>query len=299
MKISVVIPAYNVEKTLDRCLQSVFACNYSDCEIVVVNDGSTDSTGELLKNYGDRIKVITQHNQGLSMARNNGIKEITGDYFIVVDSDDYIEPGLLDKLAETVQQHDPDLIRFQIREIKGEKVTDYPETAFVEEGKKAFEKIAEFRYVEPAWLYCYKTSYFKENDFRYAKGMVHEDYGLTPLVIVKASKVVSIDYVGYDYIENPGSIMTSPNYEKLKKRVYDTYYQYLELVKYDGGKVYKSFLANSVLIRSKLLNDSDFREFEKLIRQNRIIDNLLDDTLMRKLKKLMMKINLRKTLNMR
>ena len=295
-KISIVIPAYNVEKTLVRCLDSIYANDYPDKEVIVVNDGSKDATGDILKAYGRDIIIVEQENQGLSMARNNGIKKVTGEYFIVVDSDDYIEPELLEKLAQA-SENDPDVVRFQLREIKGDKVSEYPESEFAAlKGPEAFQRISGFKYVEPAWLYMYRTEYWRKNDFAYKKGMLHEDYGLTPLVVVKADKVSCISYCGYNYIENPGSIMTSPNYEKIRKRVYDTFYQYQDLIRYDGGPYYKSFLANSVIIRSELLNLADFREFEKLLKKERVFDNLLDDTLPRKIKKLLMKISLRKYL---
>lgn len=91
--VSVIIPVYNVEKYLARCLDSVVAQTYQNLEIILVNDGSTDASGEICRQYGQsdsRIRLFTQENQGLSAARNTGLDHMNGEYIVFVDSDDYI-----------------------------------------------------------------------------------------------------------------------------------------------------------------------------------------------------------------
>lgn len=95
--ISIIIPVYNVEPWLDECLESVVGQTYENLEIIIVNDGSTDSSGEICEkwaNKGSRIKLFIQENAGLSAARNAGLRNAIGDYYLFVDSDDYIEPNM-------------------------------------------------------------------------------------------------------------------------------------------------------------------------------------------------------------
>ena len=91
-KISFIIPAYNAEKVIEECIRSIIKIDYNNYEIVVVNDGSTDHTEEIIKSYNDaRLKVITQKNSGVSTARNRGLLEASGEYIAFVDADDTLE----------------------------------------------------------------------------------------------------------------------------------------------------------------------------------------------------------------
>lgn len=112
-KVSVVIPAYNAEKTIGRCLDSVLGQRYSGFEVVVINDGSTDKTLEICENYtklDDRFRVFTIRNGGVSNARNVGIEKSSGQYLTFVDSDDMIHPDYLKKMVDAIEQYDTDLV---------------------------------------------------------------------------------------------------------------------------------------------------------------------------------------------
>ena len=101
MRFSVIIPVYNVEKFIGKCLDSVFKQTYSDYEIVAVNDGSTDSSLKILENYqinNPKLKIISQKNKGLGGARNTGISNAKGEFLIFLDSDDYIATNMLETL---------------------------------------------------------------------------------------------------------------------------------------------------------------------------------------------------------
>ena len=103
MKLSIIIPAYNTEKYIKQCIDSVINIRNIENEIIVVNDGSTDRTKDILKEYtenNDRIKVITQENQGASAARNTGIKASKGDYIYFLDSDDWIDTVSFEKIIK-------------------------------------------------------------------------------------------------------------------------------------------------------------------------------------------------------
>ena len=93
-KFSIIVPVYNTEKYLKRCLDSIKSQSFKDYEVIIVNDGSTDNSSDIISKYP--YKIINQENLGLSRARNNGVKEASGDYLIFLDSDDYIEKDLLE-----------------------------------------------------------------------------------------------------------------------------------------------------------------------------------------------------------
>ena len=115
LKISVIIPVYNVEKYLARCLDSLLAQTFTDFEAICVNDGSPDGSANILSEYAkkdSRIKVITQENQGLSGARNSGLKVATGDYIYFLDSDDCIHPQTLEIAYHFITEHNADMVCF-------------------------------------------------------------------------------------------------------------------------------------------------------------------------------------------
>ena len=113
MKLSIIIPVYNTEKYLDRCLQSVLASTHKDIEVIAVNDGSKDNSGHVLDEYAkidNRLKVFHIENGGVSNARNVGIKNATGDYITFVDSDDYILPTMYEEMLEIVKETGVDMV---------------------------------------------------------------------------------------------------------------------------------------------------------------------------------------------
>ena len=113
-KVSIIVPVYNGEKYLERCLESIINQTYKNIEIICINDGSTDESKNILKQYqlkDNRIIVKNFQNGGVSRARNIGIRKATGDFFMFVDSDDYIELNMVDKMMETIKKQDADVVR--------------------------------------------------------------------------------------------------------------------------------------------------------------------------------------------
>lgn len=293
-KFSIIIPVYNVEKYIKKCLDSVFSQTYKDFEVIVVNDGTKDKSMDIVKKYD--VKIINQVNQGLSEARNNGVKEAKGDYILFIDSDDYINKDLLQELSKSLENN-PDLIRFQVCDVVDDKVTEYSEKGFIgKNGKESFELISKYHYVEPAWLYAIKRKYYIDNKFKFKKGAYHEDFGLMPLVIYKSKKVNSISYCGYNYVKRGGSIITDPSYEKKIKKINDMidHFDYLknEIQKMNTESSYiMSFIANSVIMSITDLKNKDYKEYKKKLNDKKVFDYVLSDTLGRKVKKKFVKIS--------
>lgn len=111
--VTIIIPAYNVEKYISKCLDSIVNQTYKDLEIIVVNDGSTDSTGEIIENYVNRysnLRYIYQNNMGVSNARNLALRYANGEYIMFVDSDDYIDTNLIERMVKKSEQKNADLV---------------------------------------------------------------------------------------------------------------------------------------------------------------------------------------------
>ena len=117
MKISIIIPVYNVAQYLDKALDSVVNQTYKDIEIICVNDGSTDNSLQIIENYAKkdkRIKVINQDNSGLYVVRQNGVKVATGDYITYVDGDDWLDADACDKIVSVAENSNADIIQLMI-----------------------------------------------------------------------------------------------------------------------------------------------------------------------------------------
>ena len=293
-KFSIIIPVYNVEKYIKKCLDSIFEQSFKDFEVIVVNDGTKDNSMDIVKNYD--VQVINQKNMGLSEARNNGVKSAKGEYILFIDSDDYIEKDLLKEINKSLDNN-PDLVRFQAKDIIDDNTVIYKEKGFNNlDGVKAFEKIASYHYVEPACFYAIKRTYFNKNNFSFKKGKYHEDFGLMPLVIYKSNIVNSIEYCGYCYVRREGSITTHNDYNKTIKKVEDTIYHYDYLIsEVDKDKkdntFFKSFISNSILIKITELKRKDYKKYLKELKERKIFENLLNDTKGRKLKNFLLKMS--------
>lgn len=293
-KFSIIVPVYNVEEYIDKCLKSIFNQTYKDFEVIVVDDGTEDNSMEIVNKYD--VIVVKEKNSGLSTARNNGVKKAKGEYLLFVDSDDYLEKDLLKNINDNLSDN-PDVLRFQIKEVDEDKETNYNEEGFdTTNGVDAFNKISKYHYIENAWAYAINRKYYLDNNYKFKDGSYHEDFGLIPLVIIKANTVKSISYIGYNYRQRNNSIMNNNDYEKTKKKVKDflNHYKYLikEIDKLNiESSVFKSYISNSLIIKICELKGNDYKEYKKVLKELNVYNNVLSDTLVRKIKKVFFKIS--------
>ena len=212
-KISVILPIYNVEKYLKRCLDSVLNQTFTDFEAICVNDGSPDTSLHILEQYASkdsRIKIVTQANQGLSMARNNGLKVAQGDYIYFLDSDDAIHPKLLEIAYHFATKENADMVCFGYEKSDGTEYT--PKNINIEDIEYVVTKNplklalgnSKFRIPFNAWTKFHKKENLNGVDF--IKGIHYEDYPHTYAVLSKKPKTVSIDAKLYFYTLNMQSI---------------------------------------------------------------------------------------------
>ena len=211
MKFSVVVPVYNVEAYLDDCLHSLQTQDYSDYEVICVNDGSTDGSRKNLAEWEPRfpqMRVIDRENGGLSAARNTGLQAAIGDYVVFVDSDDWVEPMMLNRLAK--EANGEDMICFACRRTDNNTYdTLQPEQ---DRGWSYYNRHAlEHREVPfvCVWQRCYQREFLNDNNLRFREGILHEDNEFTPRACLKAKNVKIIPDVLYNYRVRPGSIMTT------------------------------------------------------------------------------------------
>lgn len=234
-KFSIIIPAYNVADYIETCLNSVFSQNFQDYEIIVVDDGSTDGSYYIIRQFvkdEPRLRMFRQVNSGLSAARNLGISKASGEYLIMLDGDDFLEPDALQKIAAALSaSNSPDILRYQVQDFyeDGHKVPHNEPYFSLTTGVKSFPRLAAYHYTENAWAYVYRTYFFRRHGFKYAEGRLAEDFGLTPLIIAKAESILSIDAICYNYRQRAGSIMHDA--KKLRARVKDSFAQLVPMVK--------------------------------------------------------------------
>lgn len=297
MKFSLIVPVYNVEKYLDKCLSSIFLNTFKDFEVVIVNDGTTDNSEEIINKYLKKYKNITyikQKNKGLSSARNEGVKKAKGDYLLFIDSDDYIEKDMLETLNNNLNDN-PDLLRYQLREIYSDKVVDYTEFGFeTMVGMDAFSKIIKYKYIEVAVLYTYKRSFFLENNFLFKNEIYHEDFALIPIIIARAQSVKSIDYIGYNYLQRNNSIMNNNDYDKMIKKMDDSISAYEDAIsvlnKIENSNVVQHFYANSIIDKYNSLPKNIKKEYKNKLKVLKVFDYLMSNNLKRKIKKIIYKL---------
>ncbi len=134
-KISIIVPMYNSEKHIKKCLESILNQTYEDFELLLINDGSTDITESIIKKYDDdRIKYYKNENQGIGKARNYGIEKSKGEYIVFIDSDDYVEKTMLEKLINKIESDKLDIVicdyyRKNKNRIKEEKLISFENTS--------------------------------------------------------------------------------------------------------------------------------------------------------------------------
>lgn len=304
IKYSFIVPVYNTEKYLKKCLDSLINQTYKDFEIIVVNDGSTDKSSSIISKYQKKYKniiVIDKENEGLSMARNRGVQKSSGKYIIFVDSDDYVSNKLLEEVDKKID--DNDILRFQIATEDEEytKINEYHEEGFESMcGYDAFKYLSSYHFVEPAWCYVIRKNYYIENKFSFKKGVYHEDFGLIPYVIYKARKVKSIDFIGYYYIQRNGSIMNNNDYKKTVKKAFDMIEQYKTMRlfakninrKNNLDDYFLSYISNSVIVKARELKKDEKKVYINELKKLNVIDGVLVNTRIRRFKKYLMKHNL-------
>ena len=206
--VSVIVPVYNVEKYLEECLDSILGQTYKDLEVILIDDGSTDSSGSICDRYAEkdkRIKVIHKENGGLSDARNTGLDIINGDYVLFVDSDDLIKQNMIELLVDKMQKNNSEIVFFNaIIFYDSNKNNDhymlseneYPPCTGIEMFSERVRKLQWFPGVQ---FHFFTTDLLRREKLRFKKGMLYEDQLFTLSAYLNAKKVCFINESLYYY----------------------------------------------------------------------------------------------------
>ena len=263
-KISVIVPVYNVEKYLARCLDSIINQTLADIEIICINDGSTDNSLEILNDYAkkdSRIKIIDQTNAGLSCARNAGMQIAQGEYIGFVDSDDWIDLDFYEKLYTAAKKYDADIACGSIkawRKCNRKNIMlKYKEEELASDIYRKFY-LCDIPETCNVWNRIYRTSKLRENHIEFEPGVLYEDVCFTTEVLIETDTLVTVPGTYYNYVRlNVNSVVkiksekAKRDYEHIKKRM-------LELLKsknvnlpahYHEVKKYKFFGITVIKIR--------------------------------------------------
>jgi glycosyltransferase involved in cell wall biosynthesis len=231
MFLSIIIPVYNVEKYVRQCLDSVVTQSFKDVEIIVVNDGSTDKSGEICEEYAavdPRIRVIHQQNVGMSVARNAGLDVATGDYIWFIDSDDWIVPNAFELLVQHLKNTNVEALSFSYILFFSENET-FSEPQNIQEisvtdGNSFIRQSAFF--FTAVWSFVYKREFFNEHSLRFKKGLIHEDDYFNLECFGKLKRIQKIPVALLYYRRRKDSVTGSVNPENLENRISG----YIELI---------------------------------------------------------------------
>lgn len=312
-KVSIIVPVYNAEKYITKCLDSLINQTYNNIELIVINGGSTDKSDEIIKQYEEKFKIryiIEDRIIGVSVARNIGVNIATGEYFCFVDADDYIDENLIENLYIYMQEK-YDLIKYKLKRVNEDfvEIEEVSGPLFENKnGEEAFEILkSNDVLLESPCLYLFNTKFYKENGFEFTKDTYHEDLGLIPLIILKANKVVSTDIYGYYYVQSENSITRNNPYEKILKRANDMFIHYDNMVKVienynisnKSKESIKLYFTNSIILKTKELKKQDQKIYIQKIKQRKLLDNIKTNNIKQLFKKLLLKINVKLYLKIR
>lgn len=208
-KVSIIVPIYNVEKYLKKSLDSLLNQTLEDIQIVLVNDGSTDNSGKIAKQYANKnsgkMLYVEKENGGLSDARNYGIKYATGDYIAFLDSDDYVEKNTYEKMYDKAIQENADYVECDF-------IWEYPNKIKKDKQYKYNNKKEMLTFVRVvAWNKLIKRNIVVENNLEFPKGLRYEDVEFTYKLITYINKFTYVDEEFIHYVQRENSISNVQN----------------------------------------------------------------------------------------
>ena len=315
-RLSVIIPVYNTSEYIEKCLNSLLDQSIDDIEIIIINDGSTDNSEEIIEKWiaenkaKVQVKYFKKENGGLSDARNYGARQATGEYLTFIDSDDYLESNIYKNL-EKYMKDDIDLIKFKMSTVDsdGQLINKLDGPVFEKcNGQEAFEKLCTTdKFLEVSCIYLYKKDFYEKNKFAFELNTYHEDLGLIPWIIINAKSVVSTKYFGYFYLKRENSITDTKDLQKEKKKAYDILKHYdnaikrIETTKFNKNAVimFKRYYTNTLLLKVANLKGKEQKEFIKCIKKRKIYKNIKPENFKQILKRILVRINIKLYLKLR
>ena len=287
--ISVIIPVYNVEKYLRQCLDSVLAQTYSNYEVILVDDGSSDRSPKICNEYAlknNHIRVFHKTNGGASTARNVGLKESKGDYIFFLDSDDWIEPNTLETMMTTAKNEKADLVFCEAQAIDDEKGTrieghyEYKKYYPTGDAYQIMLQMMERKEFHVAiWMLLLDRSIFLDNHLLFKEGIIYEDMIIAYQFFCVANYAAHVPKKLYTRRYHPNSVVTSAKTEKNYISAATVYREVGEFMKSLPDN--KQSPKHIVRCAYKVLDD--YRQMPKCVKSkykddyNSIIQDILDN----------------------
>ena len=228
--ISVIVPVYNVERYLPMCLESIVQQCMDDYEVILVDDGSTDSSGTICDEYAAKhpqFRVIHMENQGVASARNRGVTESRSEYILFLDSDDYLIPGIVAPLLRLALENNLDVLGFGYKNVaENEIATDtkannVPESIEVMNG---IDYISRYNYTAQVWWYLVRRKLIVKNNLSLPVGRVLEEAGFNLRLFLTAERISQVPTIAYCYRNRATSIMHDNDKEHVSKMLGDYLY---------------------------------------------------------------------------
>ena len=215
LKLSIIIPVYNVESYLRQCFDSAIYPELEGYEIIAVNDGSTDASPAICREYAERyphlVRTVTTPNGGLSHARKTGMELAQGEYWLFLDSDDYLSPQAVPEMLETIEQGFDICFFDYVNVTETGKVLKYVRSC-PREGTFTLESYPELLFEMPnACCKLWRRSLFTDNNILFPDKLWYEDLATSPRLYIHAKKIVSASKPWYNYLQRSGSIINSKN----------------------------------------------------------------------------------------
>lgn len=214
-KISVIVPVYNSEKYLDKCLDTLCNQTLREIEIIMVNDGSTDNSENIIKDRvkkDSRIKLYNKKNGGQASARNLGLTKATGEYIAFIDSDDYIELNFCEELYNVAKKNNSDIVCFDYFITKADK-DEYNKIL----NDKKTGTISLQDYIFSGAGPCnkiYRNAFLRKNNFRFPEGIIYEDFASIPALVKHNPSVFYLNKSLFHYVQTSSSTMRNDEYKE-------------------------------------------------------------------------------------
>lgn len=265
--VSIIIPIYNVEKYLEKCIKSMINQTYRNLEIILINDGSTDESAKICEKYKEqdsRIVFINKKNGGAASAKNEGLKIAKGDYITFIDSDDFIEPDMIEYMVNTIKKYNSDIIQCSFTNLY-KNTEKFKQDKIIEQkiGSKDFFKLFLIKWDSSLfWNKLFKREVI-ENIF-FKEGRCIDDEFFTYKCVINSKSIVTSNKIVYNYRMRKSGVMKSESSQKqiLKDRI-DYLYERYELVRKKYKDLDKNFLEH--LLTYYLIISKDYYVDERLL----------------------------------
>jgi len=297
LRFSIIVPVYNTEKYLKECIESVLIQSISDWELILVDDGSTDSSLEIISDYANRdkrIKVIPKDNEGQLFARRTGFAAATGDYILCIDSDDYWEPNCLSVLSENIEKYTPDVILFACEKVdnsgnKNGTIAVFTKDVELVEKEALYKQILSSDMLNSMSLKAFKRDLLENDQTDYSafrKKSFGEDKLQTLHILTKAESVLSIPYALYNYRKHQENVSNSINLDSISDIIgNDLFIILFEYMKKwglcDKGSIrsYNTYYLHNYIyavynLRKKCIQNGQRKEFRKRLTRSLLLSDI-------------------------